>query len=331
MNSGFLPNQSVQVGAVNTPVIFEPPPALITSQAALEIWIALSSTSPEWGGAAIYMSLDGNSYASVGQTVGDSAMGVTTADLPSFGGANPDTTDTLSVNLTESNGSLTSVSADVAANLISLVYCGGELLSYETATLTAANKYNLTTLYRGAYGTTIADHPLGSAFAALGGSLARLPFPASLIGSTIYFKFPSFNTTFGGQQNLSDVPAYSHVVTGAGEATSFTYVTGSVSGKPGAGAIVQTFVSGQSIVFPAGLSNSAGSAGTPATAPATFAIKRNGSSVGTMVFAAASATATFTMTSPTTFAAGDVLTITAPAIQDATLANIGWTLVGTLT
>jgi hypothetical protein len=48
-----------------------------------------------------------------------------------------------------------------------------------------------------------------------------------------------------------------------------------------------------------------------------------------MAFAGA-ATATFTMTAASTFIAGDVLTIAAPATPDATLANLAWTLSGTL-
>ena len=40
--------------------------------------------------------------------------------------------------------------------------------------------------------------------------------------------------------------------------------------------------------------------------------------------------ATFTMTTATTFIAGDVLTIAAPATPDPTLANLAWTLTGTL-
>jgi hypothetical protein len=49
-----------------------------------------------------------------------------------------------------------------------------------------------------------------------------------------------------------------------------------------------------------------------------------------MMFAAGAAAATFTMSSATGFAAGDVLTITAPASPDATLANLAWTLAGAL-
>ena len=49
-----------------------------------------------------------------------------------------------------------------------------------------------------------------------------------------------------------------------------------------------------------------------------------------MAFAAGSATASFTMAAATTYAAGDVLTIVAPATPDPTLANLAWTLSGSL-
>jgi hypothetical protein len=74
---------------------------------------------------------------------------------------------------------------------------------------------------------------------------------------------------------------------------------------------------------------SAASAGTAATSAAAFNIQKNGSNIGTMNFAASATTATFTLASATTFNAGDVLTILAPSPQDATLANVSWTLEAT--
>jgi hypothetical protein len=49
-----------------------------------------------------------------------------------------------------------------------------------------------------------------------------------------------------------------------------------------------------------------------------------------MDFAAGATSATFTMGTATSFAGGDVLTVIAPASSDATLANLAWTLTGTL-
>jgi hypothetical protein len=82
------------------------------------------------------------------------------ADLPQH--SSPDPNATLSVDLTESRGQLASVSASDAANLLTLCYVGTELIAYETATLTGAGKYALTTLYRGTYGSAIIDHPPGT-------------------------------------------------------------------------------------------------------------------------------------------------------------------------
>ena len=82
------------------------------------------------------------------------------------------------------------------------------------------------------------------------------------------------------------------------------------------------------VSFPIGLISSQGTAGVAATAITTYSIRKNGSNVGTIVFAAGATTATFMMASATTFMAGDVLTMVAPASPDATLANLAWTLVG---
>jgi hypothetical protein len=46
-----------------------------------------------------------------------------------------------------------------------------------------------------------------------------------------------------------------------------------------------------------------------------------------MVFAAGATTASFTLGSSTTYVAGDILTLAAPASPDATLANLAWTFV----
>jgi hypothetical protein len=252
-------------------------------------------------------------------------QGVLTADLPAH--SSPDTTNTLSVDLTESQGQLASVSTIDAANLATLCYVGGELLAYQTATLTAAGKYALTSLYRGAYGSTTTDHPPGSMFARLDGSIGRFSYPNSLIGQTIYLKFASINIVGGGLQSLNSLPVYTYGVRGTGQASS-TIVTGSFSGKPTANLVLQSYVFAAPANVPAGLSGSRGTAATAATASTTFNVQKNGANVGTMAFAPSAAAATFTMTSATLFNAGDVLTVIAPATADATLANLAWTIMG---
>jgi hypothetical protein len=322
---GYVPNWNASPGDANAPLIFEPPAALLSGD--LEIWVALSGGG-NWGGAQVWISSDGSSYAFAGTIPGPATQGTLNAVLPSYGGSEPDTTNTLSVVLTPSHGQLLSVSAADAANLATLCYAGGELLAYQTATLTTTYHYTLTGLYRGAYGSAIGSHPSGALFARLDQAIGRFPYPSTLIGQTIYLKFPSANIVGGGAQSLASVPAYAYTVTGSGMASVATTVSGSYTGSATANLVVQRYVFADTVRFPAGLIGSQGTAGVAATATATYGIFKNGTTAGTMVFAAGATTATFTMGSATIYLAGDVLTVVAPASPDATLANLAWTFVG---
>jgi hypothetical protein len=222
---------------------------------------------------------------------------------------------------------LTSVSATDAANLVTLCYLGGELLAYQTAMLTASGRYALTTLYRGAYDSAISDHAAGTEFAVLDGSVGRFSYPNNLIGQTIYLKFASTNIVGGGLQALASLPAYTYVIRGSGQASSII-VSGSFSGRPTANLVLQSFVCPDSVAVPAGFTGSRATAGTAATATADFNIQKNGTDIGTMSFAQATTTATFTASMGTVFVPGDVLTIVAPSMPDPTISNIAWTIVG---
>src|SRR5215472_7140860 len=83
----------------------------------------------------------------------------------------------------------------------------GELVSYQTATLVSGNRYNLSYLRRGAYGTMIAQHLSGAGFARLDNSVIAIPYTADQIGKTLYLKFPAFNIYGGGAQTLASVSA----------------------------------------------------------------------------------------------------------------------------
>lgn len=101
-----------------------------------------------------------------------------------------------------------------------------------------------------------------------------------------------------------------------------------IGGMPDNAELVLYLPFNRTVVFPAGLGDSNAVAGTASTASKDFDIQKNGASVGNINFNA-SDTGTFTMASQQTFNAGDILSIVAPASQDATLADIGINLAGT--
>jgi hypothetical protein len=201
-------------GNTNTPIIFEPPAAL--TGGAVEVWI-VATGGADWGGCQMWISTDGNHYGLAGTIYRGARQGVLSATLPAA--PDPDTSDTLAVDLTESQGQLLSGTQADADAYVTLCFCGGELVSYETATLTATYKYGLTYLRRGAYGTAIAAHAVGAPFARFGPndpSLFRYSYPASFVGQTIYLKLPGFNIFGQALQDLAGVTAFSYTLLGTG-------------------------------------------------------------------------------------------------------------------
>lgn len=207
-------NPFVDPGNTNPPIVFEPPPALTGGDP--EVWI-IASGGANWGGAQLWVSSDNSTYAFAGTLYRGGRQGVLTAALPAH--ADPDLADTLAVDLTHSQGQLLSGTTADADGFVTLCFCDGEMISYASATLTARYKYSLTYLRRGIYGTPIAAHSSGSAFARFGPndpSLFRYPYPASFIGRTVYLKFPAFNIFGQELQSLAAVPAVSYSLLGTG-------------------------------------------------------------------------------------------------------------------
>lgn len=204
----------VDPGNTNAPIVFEPPAAL--TGGALDTWI-IASGGADWGGCQVWISTDGNTYGLAGTIYRGARQGVLTASLPAA--ADPDTTDTLALDLSQSQGQLLSGTQADADSYVTLCICGSELLSYETATLTATYKYGLTYLRRGAYGTVITAHAAGAPFARFGPndpSLFRYTYPASFVGQTIYLKLPGFNIFGQALQGLAGLSAYSYTLLGTG-------------------------------------------------------------------------------------------------------------------
>jgi hypothetical protein len=175
-----------------------------------------ASADPYWGGCIIYVSTENATYGQIGQVKGPSRQGILTADLPLYSGQNPDSANTLKVDLSASAGELTSVSNLDAVNGVTLSLVGDELLAFETATLSDRNAYNLTGLTRGLYGTSAAAHSAGTNFVRLDDTIFKYVIPESYIGRTLYLKFQSFNIFGQALQDLSSCAVYTYVPNGSG-------------------------------------------------------------------------------------------------------------------
>lgn len=213
-------NWAIPAVAVNAPLIYEPPPQATGGVA--QVWIGASGagcgqSSPQWGGAKVYVSVDNATYSEVAVITVPLRQGVLTAALPAASGW--DASNTLAVSLAESGGALAGTSQAAAQQGATLSLVDNELLAYETATLTAANAYSLTNLARGLGGASPAAHAAGAAFARIDAAVVKYDLPTNLVGRTLYFKFQSFNAFGGGVQDLSTCAAYPYTPTGAGVAS----------------------------------------------------------------------------------------------------------------
>lgn len=106
-------------------------------------------------------------------------------------------------------------------------------------------------------------------------------------------------------------------------------VSSCVIGKPDAAAVVAYIVSPRAFNIPNGYTASVAKSAASATSSAVFTVNKNGSSIGTFTFSAGGTTAAWSGTGGS-IVAGDVISIVAPATQDATLANIAFTIAGNL-
>ncbi|MCL1908971.1 MAG: phage tail protein [Holophagaceae bacterium] len=221
LREGEGPNAATPPGNCNPPVIFEPPPDLTGGE--LQAWIGTSG-GDNWGGCEIWASRDNATYSLAGRIDAPARHGSLTSTLPAFNAINPDNGNTLAVNLSISKGELISASQLDADHWETLCYVDGEILSFRYASLTGANRYNLTSLRRGLFGTIAGAHASDTKFMRLDDAVAQIDFARWDIaagGETIYLKFPSFNKFGQAIQGLDEVAAVPFLLKG----TSFRQLT----------------------------------------------------------------------------------------------------------
>lgn len=212
-NGGYSVDYNASPGSVSAVCILEPP-FTMAAGSGLEVWAGVSGPtgSSVWGGCNVWVSYDGTTYQQMGVIRNPSRLGQLTDAIDAV------STGPLSIELDGMGGTLLSASAADAAALNTLFYVGGanpEFMAYQTATLTGTNTYDLTGLVRGAYGSAEAPHAAYDPIIRLDNTLARSgSLDLSLVGSTIHFKFQSFNVWGGGLESLESLTAYNYTISG---------------------------------------------------------------------------------------------------------------------
>lgn len=216
-NSQSSPNTNVAPGNATIPVFVEIP-LLYDDRGVLPRLLIGTSGGANWGGCEVWVSGNGTTYALAGIIRQKARQGVLTATLAT-NAVGLDSTHTLGVDLSSSQGQLVSVTTLDASDNLNLCWVDGELLSFKDATLVSGYTYNLTNLYRGAYsgingaGAAPSAHSAGTKFVRIDDALLEIPVPASRVGVSLYVKLVSFNIFGGGKQAIGSVSAYNYTPT----------------------------------------------------------------------------------------------------------------------
>lgn len=203
----YIPDQTATMSNINPPALFLAPSALTVT--GNEVWCGITSPDELYGGCSIYASVDGGaSYSLIGQHLGETRMGSLTAPLAVGAESGTDAINTIAVNLTESHGVLNSVSQIVADTNAMLCHAGNEFFSYRDVNLTGVDRYSISHLNRGLYGSP-QGASVGSKFVRCDNTLFKFARDVLYNDTPIKLKFVAFNVYGGGQQDISAVPAYS--------------------------------------------------------------------------------------------------------------------------
>lgn len=216
--AGYAANYAVAPGSVVAPAIFQMPPMAASLNEGITIGIAVCgpSSSAVWGGCEVFCSLDGGStYDPICFLDKPAKYGTLTANLAS--GADPDSTHTLSIALSNTNLQLSTAATHADADSVltpALIDTGSnaEVLSYGAATMTSAGNYNLTYLRRNLYGSANVLHSSGARFVRLDSAVFQMAIDPGYAGRQIFFKFCSVNLYGRAQEDISGVTAYSYTV-----------------------------------------------------------------------------------------------------------------------
>lgn len=193
--------------SVNPPIFFEGVPGL--AGLAAQLFIAVSDSDPDYGGCVVSISTDGGaSYQTVGEIIDSAITGILTADWPAH--ADPDSSDDLPVDLTESLGSLASYQTSDEDNFLYPCYVAGgnsppaaPSLSQSSGGSLAAQACYVKLTYVDASGETLPSNESNLAVGA--NELLNVASPASATGMTGYNVYVGTSSGAETKQNSSPI------------------------------------------------------------------------------------------------------------------------------
>ena len=197
----------------------------LTGFAGNQIWIGALGASSAWGGCQIWASRDGDKYAQIGEITTSARIGELDDVFPSTGvsfpsGTDPDTVNSLVVNMVENAAALDAGTTADADTNVTLCFVDGELISYTAITITGQDQYTLNDyIRRGVLGSKISSHNAGGLFMRLDNAIFKYTYDPTWAGTTLYFKFLSFNSFEKSLQLLENVAAVAFTVPGQNPGT----------------------------------------------------------------------------------------------------------------
>jgi hypothetical protein len=210
---GYAQNFNSSPGNVEAPLIFMMPPYLASSQSQYVLGVAVCGNpdNAAWAGCNVFVSYDGDTYGFAGQLTSPCRYGTLTETLTI--GSDPDTVNTLSVQMVDTDAVLEPATQAQADDMQTLILiddaADAEVIAYSAATAVGPGEYNLGTyLRRGQYQTDIGRHVAGVPWVRLDGNIFQLPVDPGRLGDTIYLKFCSFNQSQSATQSIDQVVAY---------------------------------------------------------------------------------------------------------------------------
>lgn len=191
----------------------------LTQQQGNQIWIGAVGSTSNWGSTNVWVSQDNSKYQQVGTIDAPARLG--TLDSTFASGSDPDSVNSLVVDLAANCGALEAGTTTDADSGNTLCFVDGEIIAYSACTVTGQNQQTMGTyIRRGQMGSTILSHAAGSLFMRLDSSVFKYIYDPTILNTpNLYFKFQSVNNFGNMAQDLSTLTPVQFTVPGKNPGT----------------------------------------------------------------------------------------------------------------